>query len=66
MCRACRVQTTVTAGTILDKTRTPLRRVACGDVVRHEPKARGKRPGPTTRSRIGELSNGMVLNFAEN
>lgn len=25
MCRACRVQTTVTAGTILDKTRTPLR-----------------------------------------
>ena len=25
MCRACRGQTTVTAGTILDKTRTPLR-----------------------------------------
>lgn len=25
MCRSCRVQTTVTAGTLLDKTRTPLR-----------------------------------------
>ena len=36
-CRACRKQTSLTAGTIFEGTRKPFADVVSGDVVRHQP-----------------------------
>src|SRR5271156_1215037 len=45
MGKDCRHQSTVTAGTIFEKTRTPLRVWLGGSVVSDDPKARGQRAG---------------------
>ena len=59
MCRSCSHQSTVTAGTIFDKTRTPLRVWLAGSVVSDEPEARRQRPGAAAGAGAGWLRDSL-------
>ena len=59
MCRACGRQSTVTAGTIFDKTRTPLRVWLAAAWYLTNQKQGRQRLGSAARARIGELPDSL-------
>ena len=60
-CARCGRQTSVTAGTIFQDTRKPLRLLVPGDVARRLAEERGQRAGFAARFGTGQLPNRLDL-----
>ena len=59
-CKACDMGTSLTAGTVFQDTRKPLRaHMVPRDVVHHQPEERGERAGLAASAGAGKLRNGV-------